>query len=344
MGNSATPALHAVQPLAPQSGWRKRLLPALGTLMMAASLLAAPTAVAQEYPSKPIKFVVGFAAGGSADIMARILGQALTTSLGQAVITDNRPGAAGTIGADAVARSAPDGYTLLVGSVSNVVISASTMPVMPYVATKDFAPVVLTAGIPLVLVVNPSLPVNSVKELIAYSKANPDKLSYASGGQGVSNHLAGELFNSMAGTNLIHVPYRGDGPGVAAVVAGETQLMFATISTAMPQVKAGRLRAIGVSTAKRVDRVSELPTISEAGLPGYEVNVWNGVLAPAATPPAIIQKLNTEIVKSLKNPEVSAKLQDLGFEIVASTPDEFMNVIKADLQKWPAIAKKANPQ
>jgi tripartite-type tricarboxylate transporter receptor subunit TctC len=307
----------------------------------APALLLTSAAQAQEYPTKPIKFVVGFAPGGSADVMARILGQSLADRIGQPVITDNRAGAAGTIGADIVARSAPDGYTLLVGSVSNVVISATTMPVIPFVATTAFAPIVLTATIPLVLVINPSLPLSSVQELVTYAKANPNKLSFASGGQGVSNHLAGELFNRMADVTIIHVPYKGDGPGVASVVAGETQMMFATISTAMPQVQSGRLRAIGVTTAKRVSRMKDLPTIAEAALPGYEVNVWNGVLAPAATPATVVRKLNDEIVKTLNLPEVRSRLQDLGFEIVGSTPEEFGEVIRADLQKWPKIAKDA---
>jgi tripartite-type tricarboxylate transporter receptor subunit TctC len=215
------------------------------------------------------------------------------------------------------------------------------MPVIPFVATTAFAPIVLTATIPLVLVINPSLPLSSVQELVAYTKANPNKLSFASGGQGVSNHLAGELFNRMADVTITHVPYKGDGPGVASVVAGETQMMFATISTAMPQVQSGRLRAIGVTTAKRVSRMKDLPTIAEAALPGYEVNVWNGVLAPAATPATVVRKLNNEIVRTLNLPEVRSRLQDLGFEIVGSTPEGFGEVIRADLQKWPKIAKDA---
>lgn len=310
-------------------------------LAVAPAVVLTSTARAQDFPTKPIKFIVGFAPGGSADVMARILGQSLAESIGQPVITDNRAGAAGTIGADIVARAAPDGYTLLVGSVSNVVISATTMPVIPYVATTAFAPIVLTATIPLVLVVNPSLPVSSVQELIAYARANPNKLSFASGGQGVSNHLAGELFNRMAGVAITHVPYKGDGPGVASVVSGETQMMFATISTATPQVQSGRLRALGVTTAKRASGMKDLPTIAEAGLPGYEVNVWNGVLAPAATPAPIVRKLNQEIVRALNLPEVRSRLQDLGFEIVGSTPEEFGEIIRADLQKWPQIAKDA---
>jgi tripartite-type tricarboxylate transporter receptor subunit TctC len=313
-------------------------------LAAAPALLLAPAARAQDFPTKPIKFVVGFAPGGSADVMARILGQSLSERIGQPVITDNRAGAAGTIGADMVARAAPDGYTLLVGSVSNVVISATTMPVVPYVATTASAPVVLTATIPLVLVVNPALPVSSITDLVAYAKANPNKLSFASGGQGVSNHLAGEQFNRMAGVTITHVPYKGDGPGVASVVAGETHMMFATISTATPQVQSGRLRALGVTTAKRADGMKDVPTIAEAGLPGYEVNVWNGVLAPAATPPAIVRRLNEEIIKVLNLADVRRRLEELGFEIVASTPEEFGAVIRADLEKWPKIAKEAQTQ
>ena len=310
-------------------------------LAAAPAMLLAAAARAQVFPTRPIRFIVGFAPGGSADVMARILGQSLAERIGQPVITDNRAGAAGTIGADMVARAAPDGYTLLVGSVSNVVISATTMPVIPFVATTAFAPIVLTATIPLVLVINPSLPVSSVEELVTYAKANPNKVSFASGGQGVSNHLAGELFNRMAGVTITHVPYKGDGPGVASVVSGETHMMFATISTAMPQVQSGRLRAIGVTTARRVSGMKDLPTIAEAGLPGYEVNVWNGVLARAATPATVVRKLNDEIVRTLNLPEVRGRLQDLGFEIVGGTPEEFGEIIRADLQKWPKIAKDA---
>ena len=319
-----------------------RRTPGRRSLLAAApAVLLASAARAQDFPTRPIRFIVGFAPGGSADVMARILGQSLADRIGQPVITDNRAGAAGTIGADMVARSAPDGYTLLVGSVSNVVISATTMPVIPFVATTAFAPIVLTATIPLVLVINPSLPVSSVEELVTYAKANPNKLSFASGGQGVSNHLAGELFNRMAGVTITHVPYKGDGPGVASVVSGETHMMFATISTATPQVQGGRLRAIGVTTARRASGMKDLPTIAEAGLPGYEVNVWNGVLAPAATPSTVVRKLNDEIVRTLNLPEVRSRLRDLGFEIVGSTPEEFGEIIRADLQKWPKIAKDA---
>lgn len=273
--------------------------------------------------------------------MARLLGAKLTETMGQPVITDNRPGAAGTLGADLVARSAPDGYTLLVGSVSNVVISASTLPKLPFDPVKDFAPVTLTASIPLVLVVNPAVPANSVKELIALAKSKPGQLNFASGGNGVSNHLAGELFNRMAGINMVHVPYKGDGPGVAAVLAGEVQLMFATISTAMPHVQSGRLRAIAVGTAQRVSAVPDLPTINEAGVPAYEVNVWNGILAPAGTPKEIITKLHTEITKVLHLPDTKSRLTGLGFELVASTPEQFESVIKADMVKWPKIAKES---
>jgi tripartite-type tricarboxylate transporter receptor subunit TctC len=319
-----------------RSHGRRSLLAAAPAL-----LFTAGAARAQAFPTRPIRFVVGFAPGGSADVMARILGQSLSERLGQPVITDNRAGAAGTIGAEMVARAAPDGYTLLVGSVSNVVISATTMPVIPFVATRDFAPIVLTATIPLVLVINPSLPVSSIADLMRYAKANPNKLSFASGGQGVSNHLAGELFNRMAGVAITHVPYKGDGPGVASVVSGETQMMFATISTATPQVQSGRLRALGVATAKRASGMKELSTIAEAGLPGYEVDVWNGVLAPAATPPAIVRKLNEEIVAVLNLTDVRGRLEELGFEIVGSTPEEFGETIRADLQKWPQIAKEA---
>ncbi|HZQ60816.1 MAG TPA: tripartite tricarboxylate transporter substrate binding protein [Casimicrobiaceae bacterium] len=317
--------------------WRSIVCAATALCLCAFSAAAG----AQAYPTKPIRFIVGFAPGGSADVMSRVIGQKLTETLGQAVITENKPGAAGTLGADLVARAAPDGYTLLVGSVSNVVISASTLPKLPFDPVKDFAPITLTASIPLVLVVNPGLPVKSVQELIAYAKANPGRLNFASGGNGVSNHLAGELFNRMAGVDMVHVPYKGDGPGVAAVLAGEAQLMFATVSTAMPHVQSGRLRALAVGTPHRLAALPDLPTIDEAGVAGYEVNVWNGILAPAGTPKEIVNKLHAEITKVLQLPDVKARLAGLGFEIVASTPEQLGAVIRADMAKWPKIAKES---
>src|SRR5438034_5972010 len=254
---------------------------------LAAALLvvAAPVALGQvAYPTKPVRLVVPFPAGGTTDLLARAAAQKLSEAWGQQVIVDNRPGAAGNIGAELVAKAAPDGYTLLMGTVGTHAINASLYAKMPYDHVKDFAPVILVAGVPNVLVVNPSLPVHSVQELIAYAKANPGKLNFASSGSGTSIHLSGELFKVMTGVQMTHVPYKGSAPALQDLLGGQVQLMFDNLPPSLPQIKAGRLRALAVTSATRAPALPDVPTVAEAGLPGFEASSWFGVLAPAGTP------------------------------------------------------------
>src|SRR4029453_1006317 len=258
-------------------------------------------------PPKPVRVVVPFPAGGTTDILARAAAQKLSETWGQQAIVDNRPGAGGNIGAELVAKSAPDGYTLLMGTVGTHAINASLYPKMPYDHVKDFAPVILVAGVPNVLVVHPSLPVNSVQELIAYAKANPGKLNFASSGNGTSIHLSGELFKVMTGVQMTHVPYKGSAPALQDLIGGQVQLMFDNLPPSPPQIKAGKLRALGVTSAARAPALPDLPTIAESGLPGFEASSWFGVLVPAGTPPSIVTKLNAEIAKWLPAPHAGEK-------------------------------------
>src|SRR5512144_2335881 len=267
---------------------------------------------AQDYPTKPIRIVVPFPPGGATDLLARAVAQRLTEKWGQAVLVDNRPGAGGNIGSELVAKSAPDGYTLEMGTVGTHSINASLYAKMPYDHVKDFVPIILVAGVPNVLVVNPALPVNSVQELVAYAKANPGKLNFASSGNGTSIHLSGELFKVMAGVQMTHVPYKGSAPALQDLIGGQVQLMFDNLPPSLPQIKAGKLRALAVTTATRSPALPDLPTIAESGLPGFEASSWFGIVAPAGTPPAIVAKLNAEVAKWLASPEAQEKLLALG--------------------------------
>lgn len=296
---------------------------------------------AQNYPTKPIRVVVGFPPGGATDILTRILGQKLNEGLGQPVVVDNRPGAGGNIGAELVAIAPPDGYTLHVGSVG-VTISPSVYPKLGYNPVKDFAPVALVASVPLIVVVHPSLPVNSIQELIQLAKSRPGRLNYASGGVGTSGHLGTELFKSMARVDITHVPYKGGGPAVAAILGGEPKIFFAGMPPALPFVKSGKLRALAVTTARRFSAVPEVPTAMEAGLPGFEVDNWHGILAPAGTPKLVVRKLNAEIVRLLKLPEVKDAFGKQGAEATGSTPEEFAVYIRAELKKWANVVKDAH--
>ena len=306
-----------------------------------ATLALASVAVAQAppYPTKPIRLVVPFPAGGATDILARAVAQKLTEAWGQAVVVDNRPGAGGNIGSELVAKSAPDGYTLEMGTVGTHAINASLYAKMPYDHIKDFAPVILVAGVPNVLVVNPSVPANSVQELIAYAKANPGKLNFASSGSGTSIHLSGELFKVMAGVQMTHIPYKGSSPALQDLLGGQVQLMFDNLPPSLPQIKSGKLRALGVTTAARAAALPDTPTIAESGLPGFEASSWFGVLAPAGTSPAIIAKLNAEIAKWLATPEAKEKLTAVGANVASGTPDDFAKHIAAETAKWAKVVK-----
>src|SRR4030095_5020494 len=274
--------------------------------------LVSPLACAQTYPTKPIRLVVPFPPGGATDILARDVAQKLSDAWGQSFVVDNRPGAGGNIGSELVAKAAPDGYTLEMGTVGTHAINASLYAKMPYDHVKDFVPVILVAGVPNVLVVNPSVPVNSVAELIAYAKANPGKLNFASSGNGTSIHLSGELFKVMAGVQITHVPYKGSAPALQDLLGGQVQLMFDNLPPSLPQIKAGKLKALAVTSTTRAAALPDVPTMAESGLPGFEASSWFGVLAPAGTPPAIVAKLNAEIGKWLASPEAKEKLAKQG--------------------------------
>ncbi len=310
---------------------------ALGLLLA----VVAGGAWAQAYPVKPIRLVVPFPPGGATDILARAVAQKLTDAWGQSVIVDNRPGAGGNIGSELVAKAAPDGYTLEMGTVGTHAINASLYSKMPYDHVRDFAPVILVAGVPNVLVVNPGLPVNSVQELIAYAKANPGKLNFASSGSGTSIHLAGELFKVMAGVQMTHVPYKGSSPALQDLLGGQVQLMFDNLPPSLPHIKAGKLRALGVTSATRAPALPDVPTIAESGLPGFEASSWFGVLAPAGTPPAIIAKLNAEIAKWLDTPEAKEKMLALGANAAGGTPEDFAKHIAAETAKWAKVVKES---
>jgi len=307
----------------------------LGLAMLAA------LAHAQDWPSKPIKWIVPFAPGGTTDILARTVGEKLTTALGQPVIIENKPGAGGGVGADFTAKAAPDGYTIMGGTISTHAINASLYNKLPYDPVKDFVAITLIARVPNMLVVNPSIPANNVKELIALLKANPGKYSFASSGNGTSQHLSGELFKTMAGVDMQHIPYKGSPPALQDVMGGQVAMTFDNITTAWPLAKGGKLRALAVTTAVRSDVAPEVPTLAESGLPGFEVGSWQGVFAPAATPPEIVKRLNAEIVKILKLPDVNEKLVGLGAQPVGNTSEEFTVMVKAEVAKWADVVKKS---
>jgi tripartite-type tricarboxylate transporter receptor subunit TctC len=292
------------------------------------------------YPTRPIRIVVPFPAGGTTDILARAVAQKLTEATGQTVVVDNRPGAGGNIGAELVAKSAPDGYTLLMGTVGTHAINASLYKAMPFDHVRDFAPVILVAGVPNVLVVNPAVPANSVQELIAYGRANPGKLNFASSGSGTSIHLAAELFKTTTGVQMAHIPYKGSAPALVDLMGGQVQLMFDNLPSALPQIKAGKLRALAVTSAQRSAALPDVPTVAESGLPGFEASSWFGLLAPAATPKDIIAKLNGEVAKWLATPEAREKLAAQGAIVAAGlTPDDFVRHIAAETTKWQKVVK-----
>ena len=307
-----------------------------------AGLSVAPAALAQAYPTKPVRVVVPYPPGGVGDTTMRAIAQQLSESLGQPFVIDNKPGASQMIGADAVAKAAPDGYTLFLGSVTSLAINVSSQKKMPYDPVKDFAPVSMLYFSPMYLVVNPAVPAHSVKELIALAKAQPGKLSFASIGQGGSIHLAGEMFKSMAGVDITHIPYKGSAPALTDIIGGQVNLMFDAGVSALPQVRAGKLRALAITTAKRVDSTPDLPTVAEAGgLPNYEATLWFGLVAPAATPRDIVNRLSQELARILRQPALQARFANLGVEFSASSPDEFATYIRAETVKWGKVFRDA---
>ena len=302
--------------------------------------LAATAAQAQAYPARPIRFVVPYAPGGPLDLIARAIGQKLTEATGQAVVVDNKPGAGGNIGADIVAKAAPDGYTIVMGAVATHAINPTLYPKIPYDPVKDFTPVAMVAVVPNVLVVNPALPVKSVKELIDFAKARPSYLNFASGSTGSTGHLAGELFNALAGVQMVHIPYKGGAPAMADLLAGQVQLMFDNLANALPQVKAGKLRALAVTTAQRSAFAPDLPTLAEAGVPGFDLTTWFGIFLPGNAPRDIVLRLNTEINKALNAPDMKDRLEKMGAEPPANnTPERFAAFIKVEFDKYARVIK-----
>ena len=319
---------------------RRLTLLAIGlSLAIGASLIAATDAAAQAYPSRPVRLVVPFPPGGPLDIVGRLIAQKLGDAWGQSVVVDNRPGAGGNIGAELVAKAAPDGYTILMGALSTHAVNPGLYAKMPYDAVKDFAPITLVAITPNVLVVNASLPVNSAKEFVAYAKANSGKLAFGSGSNGSAGHLAGELFKVETATDIIHVPYKGGAPATQALLAGDTQFMFDNLANAMPQVKAGKLKALAVTTAERSKLAPDLPTMAEAGLPGFDISTWFGLLASAGTPQEVIAKWNAEVTKILNSPDMRERLTAQGAEPAPMTPDQFAAFIRSEIPKYARIVK-----
>jgi tripartite-type tricarboxylate transporter receptor subunit TctC len=318
---------------------RRPVLLAIATLCAAAVVPAA--AQAQAWPDKPIRFIMSAPAGSSIDVLGRTIGDKLKDRLGQAVIVENKPAAGGTVAVGETARAAPDGYTMVLGF-NGPLATAPMLQKVPYDVQKDLAPVITTTIQPNVLAVNAQLPIKDVKELVAYAKANPGKLNYASVGPGSSSHLNGELLRSLADIDIVHIPFNGSPPAVTATIQGETQMIFAVMQPLQPQIQAGKLRAIAVTSAKRFPLLPDLPTIAESGYPKFEALAWNGVMVPAATPKAVIDRLNTEINAILKMPDVVQKLNAAGFELAGGTPEAFGAVIKAEQEKWAPIIKSAN--
>ncbi|WP_105383072.1 Bug family tripartite tricarboxylate transporter substrate binding protein [Neorhizobium alkalisoli] len=320
---------------------RRAALGVAGAVLSLISLGA--SAVAQSFPDRTITLVVPFAAGGSTDVVARVIAQKMGENLKQQVVVENVAGAGGNLGADRVARAEPDGYTILMGTVATHALNPLILKRKPYDAEKDFSPVSLLVVVPNVLVVNPELPVNNVAELIALLKKEPDKYSYASSGNGTPLHLSGELFNSMAGVKMQHVPYKGAGPALNDLIGNQIPIMFDNLPSSSGHIKSGTLRALGVTTAKRAPSFPDVPTVAET-IPGYETYTWNALFAPAQTPNDVVARLNEAANKALQDPAVIARMNDFSATIVGSTPEELGKHVSAELAKWGPIVKNANIQ
>lgn len=302
--------------------------------------LAPQFSAAQGYPEKPIRFIVPYAAGGTTDLLSRAIAQKLSEALGQGVVPDNRPGAGGNVGAEIAAKSPPDGYTMLMAPVSPMAINVTLYGgKLAFNPEKDFAPVTLVAKVPLVVVVNPSVPAKNLLELIALAKSKPGRLNYGSAGNGSSNHLVGEMLKTAAGIDMVHIPYRGGGPGMMALVAGQIDVLMGQVPTVTPMVNAGRLRALAVSGAQRSPALPEVPTMAEAGLPGFDATAWYSIVVPAGTPKPIIARLNAELVKILKSPDIRARLISEGADVETSTPEELAAFVRSEIPKWAKAIK-----
>ncbi|OWV87063.1 ABC transporter substrate-binding protein [Rhizobium sp. R635] len=313
-------------------------------LGLTATLGLGTACVAADFPDRAITMVVPFAAGGSTDVVARIVAQKMSEDLGQQVIVQNVAGAGGNLGAGNVARADADGYTVLMGTVATHALNPLILKSTPYDPEKDFAPVSLLVVVPNVLVVNPELPAKTVQELVALLKAEPDKYSYASSGNGTPLHLSGELFKSMAGVSMQHIPYKGAGPALNDVIGNQVPIMFDNLPSSSSHIKAGTLRALAVTTAERAPSFPDVPTIAESGIPGYETYTWNALFAPANTPSEVVTRLNASANKALKDPAVADRMKEFSATIVGSTPEELAAHVKAELAKWGPVVKGANIQ
>jgi tripartite-type tricarboxylate transporter receptor subunit TctC len=301
----------------------------------------APLAGAQAWPTKPIKWVVPFAPGGTTDILARTVGEKLALAVGQPVIIENKPGAGGGVGAEFVAKAAPDGYTIMGGTISTHAINASLYKNLPYDPVKDFAPIVLLARVPNMLVVNPDVPAKNVAELIVLLKANPGKYTFASSGNGTSQHLSGELFKSMSGTDMQHIPYKGSPPALQDVMGGQVTMTFDNITTAWTLAKSGKLRALAVTTARRSPGFPDLPTVAEAGVPGFDAITWHGVVVPARTPQPVIARLNGEFNKLLQTADMRERLMALGSDIIGGEPKQLTEFMRVEIPRWAKVIKES---
>lgn len=319
----------------------KTIVRCVAGLLISCAFAQAAVAQSQTYPVKPIRFIVPFTTGGSNDVFARVVGQKLSQYWGQPVLVENKPGAAGNIGAELVAKSAPDGYTFLIAANNVLTINPTLYENAPFDPIKDFAPVTLMGTLPILLVVNPSTPAQSVKELITLAKAKPDQLSYASSGGGTPQHLSAELFKSMAGVKMLHVPYKGASPAVTDLLGGQVQVLFGPINSILPHVKSGKLRALGVATKERLAYLPNVPTIAEAGVPGYFSDTWIALVAPAGTPTAIVDKMHREVAKILAEPDVQQKLAAQAIEPLGTTPEELAALIKSDLARWSKVIRES---
>jgi tripartite-type tricarboxylate transporter receptor subunit TctC len=309
------------------------------SLALGVALGPAVDASAQSYPVKSIRLIVPYPPGGSADILARAIGQKTGEGLGQPLVVENRPGAGTAIGTEALAKSAPDGYAIMIGTVSSHAINPALNPKLPFDPVRDFTPVSLVATIPFAMIVHPSVPAGNVQELVALARAKPGTLTYSSAGNGTSNHLAGELLRSMAGVDVVHVPYKGSAPALNDLLAGQVSLMFDLVLTAAPHVKAGAVRGLAVTGAQRSSVLPELPTVAESGIPGYEVSAWFGIFAPAGAPQPVVQRLNAELVKALRQPDLRQRLASQGAEPLTSTADEFAAYLRSEIDKWAKVVK-----
>ena len=322
---------------------RVRLLAATAAMMLGAAMTTPAVATeAANWPTQPVKLIVPFAPGGTSDVLAREIAARLQVALKQTVVVDNKAGAGGVLGADSVAKAAPDGYTVLLGTIATHAINPALMPRMPYKADRDFAPVILLGKISNVLLIGPGAQARTVKDIVAAAKAKPGDITFASAGQGTSQHLSGEVFRLMTGADLTHVPYKGSAPAIQDVMGGQVPMSFETVTVALPQIKAGKVKAVAVTSARRSAQLPDVPTLAEAGVPGFDVSSWQALYLPAGTSPAIVAKLNAEVQKIVAQPEVKARMESLGLEYAPNTPAQFTEFQKAEQARWAKVIKDGN--